>query len=139
MSLDLAHSTRPITVTIAVVVGWISVVLDVVAGIGLYLLAGNEELLGSIGASASTATAAAIGVLIGAAILAIVVTLLARGSGMARVLVSGVMVLRMGVAVWTLVAFGSHNLTEALVSIVIASVALWLLWNARASEFFARN
>lgn len=130
---------RPTSVTIAVVIGWISVVLDVLGGGALLLLAGSEDVTTALGTDATTARTIGITSLVMAAVLALVVYLLGKGSSVARMLVTIVMVLRIGVAIWALVAFGTHHLTEALLSIVIAGTALALLWNGKANTFFATN
>lgn len=129
--------TRPTSVTVAVAIGWISVILDVAAGIGLLVLANNESALSALSTDAGTARALGIASLVFAAILAVVVYLLGQGSGGARMLVSIVMVLRIAAAIWAIIAFGSHTMSEAIVTIIIAVFALALLWNESASSYFA--
>ena len=130
---------RPTSVTVAVAIGWISVVLDLVAGIALLVLAGNDDVTAALSTDASTARTIGIVSLVMAAILAVVVYLLGQGSNIARMLVTIVMLVRIGLAVWALVAFGTHQLTEALISIAIAVTAIALLWNDKANAFFATN
>jgi hypothetical protein len=72
-----------------------------------------------------------------AVILALVVYLLGRGSTVPRMLVPIVMLLRIGVAVWAIVAFGTHQLAEGIVSMAVAVTAIVLLWNDNANAFFA--
>lgn len=130
---------RPTSVSIAVAIGWISVVLDLIGGVSLYLLAGNSDLQDALGTDAATARTSAIGTIIGGVVLAVVISRLAKGGSVSRALVTVVMVVRIGFAVWTVFAVGSHHLTEALLTVVAGTFALGLVWNRKANEFFATN
>ncbi len=130
---------RPTSVTVAIAVGWISVLLDAVGGVALIVLAGNADVTSALGADESTARTMGIVGLVLAAILALVVYLLSQGSTIARMLVTIVMLVRIGFAVWGIVAFGTHQLTEAIVSMAVAVTAIVLLWNDKANAFFSTN
>ena len=130
---------RPTSVTVAVAIGWISVILDVVGGVTLLVLAGNGDVTSALGTDETTARTIGIVLLVTAAILALVVYLLGKGSNVARMLVTIVMLLRIGFAIWAIVAFGTHQLTEAILSMAIAVTAIVLLWNDKANTFFATN
>ncbi len=130
---------RPTSVTVAIAVGWISVLLDAVGGVALIVLAGNADVTSALGADESTARTIGIVGLVLAAILALVVYLLSQGSTIARMLVTIVMLVRIGFAVWAIVAFGTHQLTEAIVSMAVAVTAIVLLWNDKANAFFSTN
>lgn len=130
---------RPTSVTVAIAIGWFSVVIDLVAGIALLVLAGNGDVTGALGTDESTARGLGIASLVFAAVLALVVYLLGKGSNIARMLVTIVMLLRIGFAVWAIVVFGTHQLTEGVVAIAVAVTALALLWNDKANAFFATN
>jgi len=130
---------RPTSVTVAVAIGWISVIIDLVAGVALLVLAGNDDVTSALGTDASTARTIGIVTLVMAAILALVVYLLGQGSNIARTLVTIVMLIRIGVSIWALVAFGTHQLAEAVIAIAIAVTAIALLWNDKANTFFATN
>lgn len=132
-------AARPTSVTVAIAIGWISVVIDIVAGVALLVLAGDDDIVSALGVEAGTVRTVAITTFVVAAILALVVYLLGKGSNLSRMLVTIVMVLRIGVAAWALVAFGTHQLAEAIVAIAIAVTALALLWNDKANRFFATN
>ena len=138
MSAPLA-APRPTSVTIAIVLGWIGVVADAIGGVALLVIAGNADVLSSLSTDASTARTMGIVSLVVAVILAACVYLLGNGSNAVRMLLSIVMILRVAVSVWVIIALGTHNLTEAVVTIVISSVVLWLVWNQKANEFFATN
>lgn len=130
---------RPTSVTVAVAIGWISVIIDLIAGVALLVLAGNDDVTGALGTDAATARTIGIVTLVMAAILALVVYLLGRGSNIARMLVTIVMLVRIGVSIWALFAFGTHQLAEAIIAIAIAVTAIALLWNDKANTFFATN
>ena len=130
---------RPTSVTVAVAVGWISVLLDALIGITLLVLAGNGDVTSALGTDETTARTMGIASLVVAAILALVVYLLGQGSTIARMLVTIVMLIRIGFAVWAMIAFGTHQLAEAILSATIAVTAIVLLWNDKASAFFATN
>jgi len=130
---------RPTSVTVATSIGWIAVILDVVGGVTLFVLAGNAEVTGALGVDDTTVRTIAIVSLLIAALLALVVYLLGRGSSVARMLVTIVMLLRIGFATWVIIALGTHQLTEAIVSIAVAVTAIALLWNDKANDFFATN
>ena len=65
---------------------------------------------------------------------------LLRGSGMARLLVTALMVLRVLAAIWVAITFSGQG--GLLVSVLIGGVAvivLLLLWNGRSDAFFTRT
>lgn len=132
-------ATRPTSVTVAVVLGWLSVVVDVAIGIALLALAGNASVLTALELDASDARTYGIVSLALAVILAVVVSLLGRGSHISRVLVSIVMALRVGFGIWAIIALGTSHLAEAIITIAIAVVVLALLWNEAANRFFATS
>ncbi len=132
-------AARPTSVTVAIAIGWISVAIDVVAGVALLVLAGDDDVVSALGIDNGTARTVAITTLVVAAILALVVYLLGKGSNISRMLVTIVMFLRIGLAAWAIVAFGTHQLAEAIIAIAIAVTAIALLWNDKANAFFATN
>ncbi len=139
MSVPQTAVERPTSVTVAIAIGWISVLMDVLAGVALILLAGNADVTTALGADESLVRTQGIVFLVVAAILAIVVYLLGQGSSISRMLVTIVMVIRIGFAIWAMIAFGTHQMTEAIVSAAIAITAIALLWNDKASAYFAAN
>lgn len=130
---------RPTSVTVAVAVGWISAAVDLLGGIALFLLAGDESVSSALGVEVSTVRTMAVVSIAFALTLGLVVYLLGKGSTGARMVVTIVMLLRLGFGVWVLVAAGSHQFAEAGVTIALAAVALALLWNSKANHFFATN
>jgi hypothetical protein len=132
----LPATSRPTSVTVAVVVGWISVALDLLAGVALLALAGDTDVTSALGTDESTARTIGIVSLVVGAILAVVVYLLGKGSNVARILVTIVMLARIGLGIWAIVALGTHQLAESLITIAIAFLAIGLLWNVKANDFF---
>jgi uncharacterized iron-regulated membrane protein len=114
----------PTGVAVAVVIGWLSVAVDVFGAGTTWLLAGDGEFMSAIGVDAYTARAAAFGTEVAAAITAPVVHQLGRGSNVARALVGIVMVVRMLLGVWRIVALGAHQRAESPLIISVAVVAL---------------
>ena len=130
---------RPTSVTVTVVLGWISVIADVAVGISLIVLAGNESVLSALEIGSDDARTYGIVSLAFAVLVAVAVYLLGKGSNISRMLVSIVMALRVGFGIWAIIALGSHHLAEAIITIAIAVVVLALLWNESANRFFASN
>lgn len=139
MTTHAPATERPTTVSVAVAIGWISVILDLVGGIALIALANNSDVLDALSTDSGTVKTMGIVILVLGVILALVVFQLGRGGNVARLLVSIVMLARIASAVYVIFAFGTHQLTEAIVSIAIAVTALALLWNDKANQFFATH
>lgn len=127
---------RPTSVTVAVAFGWLAVILDVISAVALILLANNSDVLNTLDVSAGTARVTGIVVLVIALVLALVVLALSRGSNVARILVGLVMLLRIAAAVYLIIAFGTHNLGEALMSMAVAIAVIALLFNDKANAYF---
>lgn len=127
---------RPTSVTVVVVLVWVSAFLDLAGGVLLLILSAQDSALGEIGATSGESIGSGIGQLITGTVLALVAASLGRGSAVTRAVVTLVMVLRIALGVWLLVAFGTHQAVEALATIAVAATALALLWNATAKDFF---
>lgn len=128
---------RPVGVTTVVALTWISAVIDVVGGISLFVLASDEALLRAVDVTALTARTGAITAIALGAIAAVLASRLAAGSGVARMIVSLVMGLRVGGGFWALLLFGAHHLGESVLAIATGVLVLYLLWNEGANRFFA--
>ncbi|GAA1875651.1 hypothetical protein GCM10009836_66190 [Pseudonocardia ailaonensis] len=121
---------RPGSVTVVVVLTWISAVLALLGGIALLVL----------GASAPNRLAVIVGVvyvLIGL-VTGAVASRLGKGGRGARLLVTILTVLQIVGALTALTGVGATTATSSgWGSIVIGLLLLYLLWNARANAFFA--
>ena len=141
--------SRPITLTIAVVLQWIAAILGLIGGVTLFLgsLATlNNEVRAEIEkvlaeADVTTISASTIGwgvavaglLTIGISVIRIIVAVsLGRGHNWARILISVIAILSLIGAIGQL--FGGHWLT-GIVGAVVELIILWLLWNSKSSEF----
>lgn len=129
----------PTTVTIVVVLTWISAVLDVIAGASLVALAGDNDVLKSLDATSSTATTLGIGFIVLGVVTAFVAWRLGRGGKLARILVSIIAVINLVAGIYSAFALGTHNLAEGATDALIALVTLALLWNNKANQYFRHN
>jgi hypothetical protein len=133
-----APAPRPGSVTTVVVITWIVAVLTILGGV-LFLVM-SDSALSEAGISGSTATTYGIVELILGAIIALVAIGLGSGNNFARILVSILMVLRLGVAIWAgIVLWGHGGFWSVVIAGLLALLVLALLWNDRANEFFATN
>jgi hypothetical protein len=134
---DASGLGRPTSVTVVLVLGWISVVTDLVAGVSLLLLADNDAVTSALELdSSSTARAVGIVSLIVGGVLAALIYGLGRGSNAIRKLVLVVMAIRIGISVWAILSFSSHNLTESVVTLVTSIAIMYLLVNASARAWY---
>jgi hypothetical protein len=73
-------------------------------------------------------------------LIALVGAGLLRGSGLARLLVSALMVVRIIAAIWVVLTFsGAAAILASVLIGGIAVIVLLLLWNGRADAFFIRT
>lgn len=141
--------TRPLSLTIAVVLQWIAAILGIIAAVGLIISAlatintsvrdQIEKVLADEGVTGVSAAAIGGGVLVaGLVVLAIalfrifVAVSLARGHNWARILITVFAVLSLITGIGAL--FGGQVLT-GVITIVIELVILWLLWNSASSAY----
>lgn len=124
---------RPASVTIVVVLTWLSAVGSIVSGVLALLL--SDSVLAEADVEKSTATAYGwIGIVLGV-VIALVALGLGRGSTLSRVLVSGLMVLRIVIGIWAMFLLPDSVVSGAIVA-GIALIVLILLWNQKANDFF---
>jgi hypothetical protein len=141
--------SRPITLTLAVILQWIAAILSIVAAVGLILGAFatlnsdvrdeinnalSSEGITEISAGAITGGVFVAGLVVaGIAIIRVIVAMsLARGHNWARILISVFAVLNLLGGIGVL--FSGQWLT-AIVTIVIEVLILWLLWNSSSSAY----
>ena len=133
-----APAPRPGSVTIVMVVTWVVAILTIIAGV-LFLVM-SESALSEAGISEGTATTYGIVELVLGAVIALVAIGLGGGNNFARFLVSILMVLRLGVAIWAgFVLWGHGGFWSVVIAGLLALLVLALLWNDRANQFFATN
>ncbi|MGA0208618.1 MAG: hypothetical protein ACO3LZ_01725 [Candidatus Nanopelagicales bacterium] len=141
--------SRPMTLTIAVILQWIAAIISIIGAVGLILGAFAtldsgvrdqiDNALSSEGVTGISAGAITGGVFIAGLVVAaiavirvIVAMSLARGHNWARILISVFAILSLLGGIGTLL--GGNWLT-GIVSIVVEVVILWLLWNASSSAY----
>jgi hypothetical protein len=133
-----APAPRPGSVTTVVVVTWIVAIFTILGGL-LFLFI-SDSALDEAGISESTATTYGIVELVLGAVIALVAIGLGGGNNFARILVSILMVLRLGVAIWAgIVLWGHGGFWSVVIAGLLALLVLVLLWNDRANEFFATH
>ena len=136
--MSTTSAVRPGSVTLVVVLTWISAILAIVAG--AFALFGGEQYLNELGWSAGEARIEGIVGIVFGLILALLASALGKGSKFARFLVTIVMLFRLVVgAVEAVALWGSTYMWAGVVGVVVALLVLWLLWNAKAGAFFARR
>ena len=134
---EVGTQQRPWTVTTVVVLAAISGVIDIIGGISLWFFAGSDSLGDLTDASGGElTTVAVVSILIGLVTLGVAFAL-GGGSNVMRTLIAVLMVIRIVLGAWVLFAYGTHQLGEALITIVVAAVTLVLLYNEKANAFFA--
>ncbi len=135
MSSSLAQ--RPGSVTAVVFLTWLAAILDVISGAVLVFFADVDDLQEATGSSATAITTAGWVVLVIGLLVALVATRLARGGSGARMLVTILMLVRVGAGITNIILTGSHGLTESLVTVVVSAAVLYLLWTGPSSDWFA--
>jgi hypothetical protein len=134
---DVAAQQRPWTVTTVVVLAAISGIVDIIGGISLWFLSGSDSLADVTEASSGELVAIAVTLIVLGLITLGVAFALGGGSNAMRTLIAALMVIRIVLAGYVLFAYGTHQLGEALITILIAAITLALLYNEKANAFFA--
>ena len=131
-------AARPGSVTFVMVLTWIAAILSVLAGVLLLLAA--DDVLQEAGVAGSTATTYGWAEIIWGVVAALVAIGLGNGNNFSRLLVTVLMVLRIGAAVWAAIALsGTAGFWPIAIAAGFAVLVLVLLWNNRANVFFATN
>jgi hypothetical protein len=125
---------RPASVTVVVVLTWFAAVVSIAGGV-VALLLSAEELAAADIAEASANVYGWTSIVIGAA-AALLAIGLGSGSSLARALVSLLMVARMGVGLWAIISL-PEGIVAGVITIALALIVLFLLWNGKASDYFA--
>jgi hypothetical protein len=127
-------AARPVSVTIVVVLTWFAAIMSIIAGVVALLLSADELAVSGISETSANIygwTSIVIG-----ALTALVAMGLSGGSGLARALVSVLMVARMGVGLWAILSL-PEGVVAGVMTIALALLVLFLLWNGKANAFFS--
>lgn len=128
--------SRPASVSFVVVLTWLVAIVTIIDGV--ILLFASDATLEAAGVNADNATLTAWVSIVLGLIIALFASALGNGSGFARLLVSLLMVFRFVLgALAVFVLWGTVHVWAAVVLTAIAALILYLLWNARASAWFA--
>lgn len=140
---------RPVSLTIAVVLQWISAVAGIIAGIGLLLTSlamlssdarsAVEEALKEAGIADVSGSTVGAGLLVVAVLLlilsavrVIVAVSLGRGRNWARILITVIAALDILVSLGQLIG---GEIISGLIGLAIEVVILWLIWNSASSAY----
>lgn len=137
--MSAAPVTRPGSVTVVVVLTWISAILQIIVGALLLIVAAT---IGTRDIQVASGVIVAVGIftLLVGLVTAAVASRLGKGGNGARIIVTVLEVLQILGAITTLSVYGSSGAGSGSIgTIAIAVIILALLWNNRANEFFARR
>jgi hypothetical protein len=134
--MTMSPVQRPGSVTVVVVLTWISAILALFGAALLFVVAFTVEAPDRP-ASRDFLLAAGGFLLVIGLITVWVARALSKGNNFARFLVSLVQVLNILNAIWTWIQLGGNYVISAFLSIAVAVIILALVWNRRANEFFA--
>ncbi|MGD9990371.1 hypothetical protein [Pseudonocardia sp.] len=137
--MSAAPLTRPGSVTVVVVLVWISAILQLLVGVLLLVVAAT---VGTADIDVARGVIVAVGIftLVIGLLTAAVASRLGKGGNGARIIVTVLEVLQIVGAITTLSVYGTTGAgSGAIGNIAIAVIILALLWNNRANEFFARR
>lgn len=127
---------RPASVSFVVILTWLVAIVTIIDG--LILLFASDATLSDAGVNPDTATLTAwISIVLGL-VIALFASALGNGSKFARLLISLLMMVRFVLGGFAIVMlWGSTFMWGAVVLTLVAAFVLYLLWNAKASAWFA--
>lgn len=147
--VSLRVMKRPVSLTIAVVLQWISAIAGIISGWAFLMIAlatfdsearrGIEEVLSEAGITDVSGAAVGAGIaIVGVLVIAlsivriIVAVSLGRGRNWARILITVLAILNILVSIGQL--FGGE-IISGVVGLVIEAIILWLMWNSSSSAY----
>ena len=139
MSNGYSHS-RPVGVTILVVLLWIEALFALVGGVFLMIENDDPDLIRHVGESSDTIFGYGLGLTILGVITAMVAAGLGRGGGFARGFAGVITFIHLCGGVYSLFALDGVTKGSAAVTILISGVILYILFGEKGSqEFFSRS
>jgi hypothetical protein len=119
-----------------VILTWLVAIVTIIDGV--ILLFASDSTLEAAGVNADNATLTAWVSIVLGLVIALFASALGNGSKFARLLVSLLMMFRFVLgALAIVVLWGTVHVWAAVVLTAIAALVLYLLWNAKASAWFA--
>ena len=137
MSNPSPAPTRPGGVTLVVVLTYLSGILGLLEGLWLLVARGSADVERETGFDSGTLLTLGIVVILIAVFVILLAGALGRGSGGARLIVGFVMVARLLVGIWGVVAIHSATRWSSLLNALLALAVLLLLYSASANAWFA--
>jgi hypothetical protein len=135
MSTETAPK-RPASVSLVVLLTWLVAIVTIIDG--LILLFASDATLVSAGVNPSTATTTGWVSIVLGLVIALFASALGNGSKFARLLISLLMMFRFVLGSFAIVTlWGSNLVWGAVVLTLVALLVLFLLWNSKASAWFA--
>jgi hypothetical protein len=129
---------RPVSVTIVVVLTWVIGLVTI--GDGVWLMFGPDSRLESLGINTDRSVTTGLIYIVTGLLVVVFASALGGGSRLARVFISLLMVFRFvlgGIAVGVLWSQSFAYMLTASIVPLVSLLILYLLWNARASAWFA--
>lgn len=137
---DMAYVSRPVAVTVVVVLGMVEAVLGVLAGVILIAARDERNVIRESGLTPDQLLGVGIAYVVIGAIVAFLVLALARGSNFARFVIGLVSLLHLAGGVYALLWLSGDNRWSGVGAIVVALAILYLLFGSeRSREFFSQR
>ncbi len=134
--MSTSAPSRPASVSFVVFLTWLVAIVTIIDGV--ILLFASDDTLNAAGVNPDNATLTAWVSIVLGLVIALFASALGKGSGFARLLISLLMMLRFVLGLFAIfVLWGSSFIWAAVVLTLIALFVLYLLWNAKASAWFA--
>jgi hypothetical protein len=130
---------RPVGVTVIAIIAFVQAILNILAGLGLIIERNDADLRAHVDVSSGTLTTYGLLAIIWGAVALFVAFGLWNGANWARILVAVLEFLVIAGGVWLLFAWSGTYLWQGIWQILIGLVVLYLLYNARAEEFFEQR
>mgnify|MGYP003585089504 CR=1 FL=1 len=134
--MSTSAPSRPASVSFVVFLTWLVAIVTLIDG--AILLFASDATLVAAGVNPDNANLTAWVSIVLGLVIVLFASALSKGSGFARLLISLLMVFRFVLGAFAVVVlWGSSFFWGALVLTLVAVLVLYLLWNAKASAWFA--
>ncbi len=134
----MTSRSRPVSVTIVVVLTWVIGLVTI--GDGVWLMFGPDSRLESLGINTDRSVTTGLIYIVTGLLVVVFASSLASGSRVARGLISLLMLFRFVLGAIAVGVLWGHSVAYMLTASIVPLVSLlilYLLWNARASAWFA--
>jgi hypothetical protein len=127
---------RPGTVLTVVVLTWVQAAIDIIAGVALMIVSADANALADLDAGRGAVLTAGIVTTVFGILVGLLAMWLNAGAPAARMTVSVVMAIQIVGGIVGLFSFGMAQISESIVTVLIAIGVLALLWSQKANEYF---